>query len=243
MRIPRIFVDTRLQAGAAVTLAGSSASHVTRVLRLRSGDKVILFDGHGGEWRAELADAGKGQVVVHLLEHLACDRESPLRWELVQGISRGERMDYTLQKAVELGVAAIHPVEMQRTVVKLDAARAEKRIEHWNGVCRSAAEQSGRTAMPVVHPVCRLHEFLAREIPGTMLMLDPESAVSVSSLPAARPASALLVAGPEGGFDDHERKLLLENGATALRLGPRILRTETAALVAAALLLARWGDY
>lgn len=243
MRVPRIFIESRIVAGKDVYLTGTALQHVSKVLRLRAGAEVILFDGGGGEWRATLESIRGDHAQARLIEHHAVDRETPLRWELVQGISRGERMDYTLQKAVELGVAAIHPVETKRTVVRLSSERADKRRSHWQGVVTSACEQSGRTHRPAVEEIMTLDAFLASRPDGLLLVLDPEAETHIGDLPATAPPRVFLLAGPEGGFEDSERDSLRRAGATGVRLGPRILRTETAALVAAALLLARWGDY
>lgn len=243
MRVPRVFVESTIKAGQNVPLTGTALQHVSKVLRLRAGSELVLFDGHGGEWRAELETVRSNHAEARLLEHLAVNREAPLHWELVQGISRGERMDYTLQKSVELGVNAVHPVETMRSVVKLDSERAEKRRAHWQGVVTSACEQSGRTCRPVVSEISPLHRFLASRPQGLLLILDPEADSRPAALPEARPERVQLLAGPEGGFDDSEREMIYRTGATGLRIGPRVLRTETAAMVAAALLLARWGDY
>lgn len=243
MRVPRVFVDHPIIPGKDFILAGAPLHHIAKVLRLRAGAEIILFDGSGGEWRGALETIRSDHAQVRLLDHNKLSRESPLRWELVQGISRGERMDYTLQKAVELGVSAIHPVVTQRTVVKLQADKAAKRRKHWQGVVASAAEQSGRTSLPVVNEVCGLDEFLAARNEGLMLILDPGADRNVAQLPSEVPERVFLLAGPEGGFEDNERSNAIRNGAEGIQLGPRILRTETAALVAAALILARWGDY
>ncbi len=243
MRVPRIYVDSNIVAGRDFHLAGAPLQHVSKVLRLRAGAEVILFDGQGGEWRAVLETIRSDHASARIVEHVAVDRETPLRWELVQGISRGERMDYTLQKSVELGVAAIHPVETRRTVVKLDRERAQRRRAHWQGVVTNACEQSGRTRRPEVAEIATLDAFLAQRPDGLLLILDPEAESRIDDLPTVRPERVLLLAGPEGGFEDVERDAIYRAGATGLRIGPRILRTETAAVVAAALLLARWGDY
>ncbi|HEX7031051.1 MAG TPA: 16S rRNA (uracil(1498)-N(3))-methyltransferase [Gammaproteobacteria bacterium] len=243
MRIPRIYVDSMINPSKDFFLTGDSLKHVSKVLRLRAGAEVLLFDGTGGEWRAALDTIQRDHARARLIEHLDTNREAPLRWELVQGISRGERMDYALQKSVELGVAAVHPVETKRTVVRLDAARAAKRREHWQGVVTSAAEQSGRTRLPPVSAIMSLENFLAERSGGLLLILDPEAATRIDDLPMARPERVLLLAGPEGGFEDGEREAIYRAEAFGVRLGPRVLRTETAAVVAAALLLARWGDY
>lgn len=243
MRVPRILVEPPILPDADYILSGSAFRHVTKVLRLRAGAEVLLFDGRGGEWRAVLDAVGGNNARARVLGHDPVDREAPLRWELVQGISRGERMDYTLQKSVELGVAAVHPVETVRSMVRLRDDRAAKRRSHWQGVVTSACEQSGRTRLPHVNDILPLPAFLAERDDGLLLILDPAAEAGIGDLPEERPGRVLLLAGPEGGFDDREREMAYGAGATGLRIGPRILRTETAAVVAAALLLARWGDY
>lgn len=243
MRTPRLYVSAPLSAGGEFELTGAPLKHGVKVLRLGKGAEVVLFNGSGCEWHAVLESIGKDAATVRLLDKREVDREPPLRWELVQGISRGERMDYTLQKCVELGVSQIHPVETRRSMVKLSKDRAAKRIEHWSGVVVSATEQCGRTQVPVVNPVSSLDRFLASPPAGQLLLLDPEGDCSLLDLPDVRPERVLLLAGPEGGFDPREREAAYQAGARGLRLGPRILRTETAAVVAAALLLNRWGDF
>lgn len=242
MRVPRLFVEDTPPEQGPYLLRGNAHRHAVQALRLRKGAEVLLFDGSGREFAGVLREPRRDETEMEILAVSSVDREAPLRWELVQAISRGERMDYTLQKSVELGVAAIHPVNSQRSVVKLDAKRADKRLEHWRGVVVSACEQSGRTRVPEVHEVSPLHEFLERPAEGMLVFLDPEGTQSLRDLPAEPPQLVRLLAGPEGGFDAGERQRILAAGATGLRLGPRILRTETAALVAAALLLGRWGD-
>lgn len=242
MRIPRIHVDSPINPDKDFFLTGSALKHVSKVLRLRTGAEVLLFDGRGGEWRALLEAIRKDHAQARLLEHIDIDREAPLHWELVQGISRGERMDYTLQKSVELGVAAVHPVVTKRTMVRLEGERALRRREHWQGVVTGATEQCGRTRLPAVHGTRALQEFLAAREDGLLLLLDPKANTSMNDLPLAKPKNVFLLVGPEGGFEDAEREAACAAGAKGLRLGPRILRTETAAVAAAALLLGRWGD-
>lgn len=242
MRIPRVFVAENIREGEDVYLTGKALQHVAKVLRLRAGARVILFDGRGGEWEAILDGIRRDHAKARLLAFHDVDREPPLEWHLVQGISRGERMDYTLQKCVELGVASIHPIEMKRTVVKLDAQRATRRLEHWQGVVTNACEQSGRTRHPPVHGVRTLDDFLSGRSEGLLLLLDPDAERTLDNLPRERPANVMLLAGPEGGFDASERERIRAAGGVGIRMGPRVLRTETAAVVAAALLLGRWGD-
>jgi 16S rRNA (uracil1498-N3)-methyltransferase len=209
-------------------------------LRLRPGDALSLFDGVGHEAEARLQRADGSGVWVDVLNCRMLDRESPLVLNLAQGISAGERMDYTLQKAVELGVAAIQPLAMVRSVVKLAGDRADKRRAHWQGVVVSACAQSGRNRVPALAAPLTLADWLAAA-PPPGLRLDPEATLSLADLPP--PVAPLwLIAGPEGGFDPRERQQLDRAGWLAVRLGPRVLRTETAALAALAAMQVLWGD-
>ncbi|MGR8918941.1 MAG: 16S rRNA (uracil(1498)-N(3))-methyltransferase [Gammaproteobacteria bacterium] len=236
----RLFIDARLESGAAVELPAATAHHVVNVLRLGDAAEVVLFDGRGSEFAARLALRGRDGVIAEVGQSLGAERESPLEVTLVQSISRGERMDFTLQKAVELGVSRIVPVTSLRTVVRLDPRRAAKRLEHWRGVVRHAAEQSGRLRLPPVSDITRLSDHL-ETLAGPAYLLQPGSARPLSREP--HPGAAVtLLAGPEGGFDEREVDALAQAGAVAVSLGPRILRTETAALTALAVMQARWGD-
>jgi 16S rRNA (uracil1498-N3)-methyltransferase len=207
---------------------------------MRLGDPLIVFDGRGGEYAASIAQIDRQQVSLKLGEHRDISRESPLFITLAQGISRGERMDYTIQKAVELGVNRIVPLATDRSTVKLDDDRARKRGEHWSGIMRHAAEQSGRTGLPVLEEVRTVVLHATQEQASLRLMLDPGAEISLMELPAASAIS--LAIGPEGGFSAAEREILVAAGYQRVRLGPRVLRTETAALVAIALLQAKFGD-
>ena len=239
--MPRIYIDQPLLAGSECELPADAAHHVRDVLRLERDAELTLFDGRGGEYAARLVAVTRGGVRVELGAHHETQVESPLAITLVQSISRGERMDYTLQKAVELGVQAIVPVTSARTVVKLDAAREGRRLDHWRGIVRHAAEQSGRTRLPAVATVVSLSAWLATRGGLVAYLLDPRAPRRLAA--DAAPAGAVaIVAGPEGGFDDDERARMLAAGVIAARLGPRILRTETAALCALAIMQARWGD-
>jgi len=214
--------------------------HLREALRMRLGDPLIVFDGQGGEYAASIAQIDRQQVSLKLGEHRDISRESPLFITLAQGISRGERMDYTIQKAVELGVNRIVPLATDRSTVKLDDERARKRGEHWSGIMRHAAEQSGRTGLPVLEEVRTVVLHATQEQASLRLMLDPGAEISLMELPAASAIS--LAIGPEGGFSATEREILVAAGYQRVRLGPRVLRTETAALVAIALLQAKFGD-
>ncbi len=242
--MPRFHCDLPLAPGRQIELPLEAARHAVGALRLRDGDALTLFNGDGAEYPAILELRGKA-AFARITGRANPERESPLRITLAQGISSGERMDLTLQKAVELGISAIQPLMMRRTVVKLGGEKVDKRLRHWQGVVIAACEQSGRNQIP---PVLAIQDGLmwlkqpeTRDTPDRFL-LDPEGDVGLGELaPPAGPV--LLLAGPEGGFDPVERKLALAAGFRRVRLGPRILRTETAALAALAALQARWGDF
>ena len=221
-------------------MIGIGHHHLTAKALHRLGDPLIVFDGQGGEYAASIAQIDRQQVSLKLGEHRDISRESPLFITLAQGISRGERMDYTIQKAVELGVNRIVPLATDRSTVKLDDERARKRGEHWSGIMRHAAEQSGRTGLPVLEEVRTVVLHATQEQASLRLMLDPGAEISLMELPAASAIS--LAIGPEGGFSATEREILVAAGYQRVRLGPRVLRTETAALVAIALLQAKFGD-
>ena len=242
MAVPRFHVPFRLSPGSPYALPAEAARHAVQVLRLRAGDALILFDGEGGEYGACIEHIRRAEVVVRVQDHRAVERESALKVHLAQGISSGERMDYALQKAVELGVASIQPLTMLRSVVKLDAERARRRTQHWQQVVSAACEQCGRNRVPEVRAPLSLEHWLATQPSGDKLFLSPEGEAGLDDL--APPTGPLwLLAGPEGGFDARESALAHAAGFRALRLGPRILRTETAALAAIAALQALWGDF
>ncbi|MDP2832388.1 MAG: 16S rRNA (uracil(1498)-N(3))-methyltransferase [Pseudomonadota bacterium] len=243
--MPRFYCDLPLAPDHFVALPDAVARHAVGVLRLRAGEAVVLFNGDGAEYHGVLENCGGKGASVRLASRHEPARESPLQVCLAQGISSGERMDYTLQKAVELGVSAIQPLTMRRTVVRLSEDKAIKRRAHWQGVVNSACEQCGRNLLP---PVAEIQEFvawqrgLAKEAETLKLLLDPEGDLCLRDLPPPT-SPILLLAGPEGGFDPAERKLARAAGFHGLRLGPRVLRTETAALAALAAMQAVWGDF
>lgn len=242
MRLTRCFIEAPLRPGARIVLPESAATHLTRVLRLRGGDACVLFNGDGHDHAARLVAVGKREVVAEVSAATAVANESPLRVVLLQGVARGEKMDLILQKATELGVAAVVPVNSERSEVKLDAERAEKRVAHWRSVVVSACEQSGRATLPTVAAPAALADA-ARAIDATLkLTLDPQGEHALASLPVPSPASVVIAVGPEGGWSPRDRELLRAAGFGGLRLGPRVLRTETAGLAAIAALQARFGD-
>lgn len=243
MRVNRVHVDAALAPGARLTLPEPAAQHLLRVLRLREGDPCVLFNGDGNDYPARITAAGKRGGEVEILGCEPVDNESPLRITLVQGIARGEKMDLILQKATELGVAAFIPVSSQRSEVKLDAARAAKRLAHWRSVVASACGQCGRARVPGVQPPESLATALdALAGPGPRLLLDPFAEATAASLDADGTTAFTVAVGPEGGWSATDRSALEAAGFTGIRLGPRVLRTETAGLAAVAALQARFGD-
>jgi 16S rRNA (uracil1498-N3)-methyltransferase len=237
----RLYCDVALAPGAEIALPEAAARHAVTVLRLQVGDTLNLFNGSGGEYSARLVAVSKRETRVHLIEFLAAERESPVTITLALGISAGERMDYSLQKATELGVAAIQPLATERSVVKLAGERADKRLAHWQHVVTAACEQCGRNRVPAVAPVQKLYPYLAAlDRSQRLLMLSPDAA---APLKAARQSDrVVLLVGAEGGFAPAEQAAAQASGFEPVRLGPRILRTETAPVAALAVLQALWGD-
>lgn len=243
MRVTRIFVEQPLKSGKGVGLPEQSGLHLTRVLRLEAGAPVTLFDGHGGEYQGTLQLDGK-KAWAQVGAHDPVERESPLAITLLQGVARGERMDLIIQKATELGVARIVPVMTERSVVKMDAVHRARKREHWQAVAIAACEQCGRNRVPPVGEPLGLAEAL-QSLPvdsaRCLLAADAPVPLSAATRDAARPL--VLLIGPEGGLADHEQTFAMNQGFQALRIGPRILRTETAGLAALAALQALAGDF
>lgn len=232
-----------LAAGASVELPQAAAHHAQRVLRLGVGAPVTLFNGDGGEYLGRIASLERS-VLVELSERADIEREAPLSIRLAQVVPAGERMDWVVQKATELGVAAIRPLHSSRSVVRLEGARADRRREHWRQVAIAACEQCGRNRLPDVGAVATLPHYLGEPAgpAPARLVLAPEAVCNLSQLPAPGQEVDLLV-GPEGGFTDDEIKAARLAGFQPVRLGPRVLRSDTAGLAAIAALLARWGDF
>lgn len=242
MRLNRIFCPGPLSEGIETSLPPAGAYHVARVLRMREGAPLSVFDGSGGEFRAEITRVEGDAVSIKLGDRTPGTPESPLRITLVQGVSRSERMDWTLQKATELGVVAIAPVLTARSVVRLDEKQAAKKQTHWNGIVISACEQCGRTRVPsVAAPMTLRNYFASVKKEGLRLVLSPSAPGSLAGL-ASLPTKVELLIGPEGGLDDDELTAARTAGFAPVRLGPRVLRTETAAVVALSVLQALWGD-
>ncbi len=243
MRTIRIHADLPLSAGIQQSLPAQASEHVARVLRLVAGDPLVLFNGDGCDYAATIIEAGKREVRVRIECSQPVHNESPLSLTLVQAMVRGEKMDLIVQKATELGVARIVPLLTERSEVKLDAARAEKRLAHWRAVAVSACEQSGRARVPVIVPALPMADWLSG--------LESDGQLRLAMLPGAdttcrelrfTPAGGMLVVGPEGGLGERDTDALTRAGFLGLRLGPRVLRTETAGLAALAALQAMHGD-
>ena len=243
MRLTRLHVEAPLAVGARVALPEAAAGHLLRVLRAQVGDGCVLFNGDGNDYDARIATIGKRDAGVDILAARAAGNESPLRIVLLQALARGEKMDWILQKATELGVAAIVPVASERSEVRLDGERAEKRAAHWRNVVVSACEQSGRATIPgVAAPIPLAHAMAALPAGALRLLLDPQAAQGMPAQDIPPPGIVLAI-GPEGGWSDRDLDTLRANGFGGLRLGPRVLRTETAGIAAIAALQARHGDF
>lgn len=247
MRLTRVYVDAPLTAGVPCELPEHAAGHLLRVLRLGPGDRCVLFNGDGNDYEARIASAGKRDAVVEVIAARAVDSESPLRIVLLQALARGEKMDWIVQKATELGVAAIVPVDGDRSEVRLDATRADKRVAHWRSVAASACEQSGRARLPsIVAPIGPAQAATACAPAGLRLVLDPHADQAIRTLPGMEEGMEeqhiAIAIGPEGGWSPRDLHELAAVGFTGVRLGPRILRTETAGIAAIAALQARFGD-
>ncbi len=242
MTTPRFYCPEILAQSGAAELPEQAAHHAARVLRLQAGDRVSVFNGRGGEGDARITDIGKRNVTLEIVDWHAVERESPLQVLLAQAISAGEKMDFTLQKAVELGIGNIQPLASERSVVRLSGERAEKRVAHWQGVVIAACEQSGRNRVPEVAPIRPLLDWLGQQDGGLRLMLSPVAEVGLRDLPKPTGNITLLI-GPEGGLSPAEAEAAQRYGFTPVRLGARVLRTETAALAALAAMQTLWGDF
>jgi 16S rRNA (uracil1498-N3)-methyltransferase len=244
MRLTRVFVDAALAPGTTVTLPATVAGHLLRVLRLGMGDACVLFNGDGRDYDARIAGAGKRDASVEVLSARELANESPLRIVLLQALARGEKMDWIVQKATELGVAGLVPVASERGEVKLDGERADKRTAHWRSVAIAACEQSGRARVPDIAAPQPLAKALGALPPqACRLVLDLEAETSIATLQLGARKDVVAAIGPEGGWSAGDLALLRGAGFAGLRLGPRVLRTETAGLAAIAALQARFGDF
>jgi 16S rRNA (uracil1498-N3)-methyltransferase len=238
--VPRFYLDGPLRAGGVCMLSEDAAHHAIHVLRLREGEDVTLFNGRGGEFAARIASIQRLKIAIDLLQHRPIEREAPLRVTLVQGVSAGEKMDSTVRKAVELGVAEVQPVLAARSVARPKGDRADSRRGHWQKVVIAACEQCGRNRIPQVHPLVALQDY--RGAGDAMKVLLSPSAALPFSKAVMKGSEFILAAGPEAGFTAEEEALLASAAFVPASLGPRVLRTETAAVAALAALSALRGD-
>ena len=285
MRLTRVHVDAPLRSGQRLTIEGSAGNHIARVLRLRAGDSLTLFNGQGGEYGGSIEEIRRDTVLVSVLEHREIERESPFQLVLAQGISRADRMDWVVQKATELGVCRIVPIFTERSVVHLDEKQAVKKVQHWRSIVIAACEQSGRNRVPQIDQPIGFYEMLQQPRSGAdvlqqraplqdrdalqqprpgeddllqqprpgkddslhqpaeaaRLLLSPTAELRLADIPQGPPGATVLI-GPEGGLADIEQEAAIKSGYTPVRLGPRVLRTETAAVCALTLLQQRFGD-
>lgn len=242
MRQSRIFTSQSLLSTDCVELTGPASHYLTRVLRLAKGDALVLFNGDGRDYMAEITGFESKSVLVRVLDNVDAGKESPLKITLAQAVCRGERMDYTLQKATELGVFCIQPLISHRVEVRLDKTRLVKRLKHWQGVVISACEQSGRAVVPEVKSPISLSEWMATADNSPRLILDPYTPNKLTDLSIVNETLSLVI-GPEGGFTDGEMQEARNSGLTPMSLGPRVLRTETAGPAAIAVLQAKTGGF
>ncbi|TAL89581.1 MAG: 16S rRNA (uracil(1498)-N(3))-methyltransferase [Rhodanobacter sp.] len=243
MRTIRLHAELPLAVGAELALPPQAGEHATRVLRLGKGASLVLFNGDGSDYQARICAIGKRNVTVQVLSREPLHTESPLPLVLAQGIARGDKMDLIVQKATELGVAGIVPLLTERSEVKLDPGRAQKRLSHWRAVAASACEQCGRARVPEIQPATALPAWLDMlpDAGALRLALLPEATLVCRELQFAK-AGGVLVVGPEGGLGERDIAALQASGFAGLRLGPRVLRTETAGMAALASLQALHGD-
>jgi 16S rRNA (uracil1498-N3)-methyltransferase len=241
VRIPRIYTDQPLAQGANLALEEGPSRHIARVLRMQAGRELILFNGTGGEFQAFVSEVSKRSVTVEVAELYPENRESPLRLELAIGLSRGERMDWVLQKATELGVTRIKPLLTERTEVKLSGERLDKKLQHWRQIIISACEQCQRNLLPELAAPQKLDQWLGDNCNALSLVLHHRDSRGLPE--GVAPESVALLVGPEGGLSDSEIAQAREAGCAPLTLGPRVLRTETAPVAAISLVQYRWGDF
>ncbi|UYM18057.1 16S rRNA (uracil(1498)-N(3))-methyltransferase [Endozoicomonas euniceicola] len=240
MRNPRIYFPQPMNAGAMVELTDSAANHVGKVLRMKPREPLILFNGEGSAYQGRIESVSKKSVMVLLERQIEKTVESPLSIHLGQSLSRGERMDYAIQKATEVGVTEITPLFSERCEVKLNQERMEKRLRHWQQVAISACEQCGRNRVPVIHPAIYVDEWMAQQTSDLKFVLHHRTERRLEGYD--QPASVSLLIGPEGGLTADEIERAEQQGFNALALGPRVLRTETAPVSAITLMQYLWGD-
>ncbi len=242
--IPRLFVDSPLNEDSEIEPNDAQTHHLLHVLRCQINDKVMVFNGESGEFEARIIELNKRKIKLRLVEYIEVNRESTLNITLAQGIARGERMDFLIQKAIELGVQAIQPIHSEKSQ-RLPGNRLGKKLEHWRSVAISATEQSGRCRLTTLHPPLAIHDWLGslckNKNPELRIVLSPDA--SESMLELGPPENVLLLVGPESGLSESEVGMAYSHGFSGVQLGPRILRTETAGLAAIASAQTLWGDF
>lgn len=241
MRTTRIFIDNALKIGQEISFDRLAHRHLVHVLRRKPGSPLILFNGLGGEYQAKLIHTSRTTSIARIHGYVNCQRESKLKSTLLQGMSKGSRMDYTFQKAIELGVSSIQPLICERSTTVLNPSRIDNKMEHWRGVIISACEQSGRTEMPELKYPVTFQEGLKSQVIEKAAVLDPKASRGLSALGTEVSKLTILV-GPEGGFSEEELHLAEQQGYLRTRLGPRVLRSETAGVVALSAAQMLWGD-
>jgi 16S rRNA (uracil1498-N3)-methyltransferase len=239
--MPRFYCPLPLAIGAIIDLPSSTAHHIF-VLRLQVGDAVQLFNGEGGAFHATLIEVSKKQVRVEIKVFLAEEAELPFALNLAQALPEASKMDWIIEKAVELGVTSIQPLAAQRSVVKLNAERAEKKLAHWRGIIESATEQCGRNRLAQLAELIDVQKWLAQQNLHNRILLSPRATTSLADWAKHQSLQSItLMVGPEGGFSEAEENYAIAQGAIALSMGPRVLRTETAGLAAISVLSGTWG--
>lgn len=239
----RIYQPILLEIQQKIRLDDKASHHLARVLRAKMGDHLVIFNGHGGEYAAVITHIDKKGVEVEVLSFTPREVESPIRIHLAQGIARGEKMDFIVQKAVELGVVNITPLVTERCNVRLDHDREEKRLQHWRAVAMSACEQSGRNRLPHVTPAISFKDWLPSVQADLCFVLTPHVENKLPENKLLKNATIQLLIGPEGGLSDQEVAMAIQYGFLPLNLGPRVLRTETATIAAITAIQVRYGDF
>ena len=242
MRTQRLYQPGSYNTGDEITLDKTGSQHLIKVLRYKEGDQLVIFDGHGHSFNAIVTSASPASTKVSLVKQLNEVTESPLSIHIGLAISKGEHMDYAIQKAVEAGVSQITPMMSKHSVVRLDEKRKQSRLLHWQGIIRHASEQSGRVKLPTLNPITDFTKELPAAPGETKLILDPYAKGSLASI-TSKPSSVIILIGPEGGFSELEIEYAVANGYKPVKLGPRVLRTETATVAACISLQLLWGDF